>query len=189
MPNQPLVEGLPALFYFQKDMFRFFKSEKQKQLDKALEAFIDRIAHGCAEAQTAINELEALTQPRAKLFAASLIKNLVMRRDRTVQAAQELRLQAQKADRPTFRHTYAVAAVMIECGVDLAKLDGTAWTQGAMAFAQLEGMIRGFLQRQGVQEWEAIYAYDFEFESYREAWLALNPIRESVGEEDGGPLN
>jgi hypothetical protein len=170
-------------------MFGFFKTEKQKQYQEALEAFIDRIAHASAETQAAIHALEALTQPRAKLFAATIIKNLVMRRGRTLEAAQELRRQAQEANGLFSKYPTAIAATMIECGVYLAKLDGPSWTRGSMAFAHLEGMIRGFLQRQGVQEWEVMYAYDIEFESYRQSWMMQNPIRESVQEDDGGRLD
>jgi hypothetical protein len=169
-------------------MFGIFKTAKQKQQEAALNSFTDRIAHACAEVQASIRAIEATPQPRGKLFAARLLRNIVMRNDRSEEAVRKLRNSAQTANGVNSKHPFAIAALLIECGVHLAKLEGEAWSQGAMMFASLEGMICGFLQRQGVEEWEGMYAYDFEFERYRQVWMEQNPVRKSEPEDDGSEM-
>ena len=56
-------------------------------------------------------------------------------------------------------------------GILLARLAGQEWLEASIELAHLEGLLRGFMERNGVQPWPVMYAEDFAFERYRREYI------------------
>lgn len=57
----------------------------------------------------------------------------------------------------------------------------------SLAFAELEGLLRAFVEHYGMEPWKGVYAFDHEFERYRLVELArLTPKTPSSADKTKG---
>lgn len=163
-------------------MFGIFKSASQKQSERDYEDFLDALSKSLAAAEREIRTLESEIEPRLRRQAAVVLVNAVIYSDRTVASVQALqrRVEKQEADnRLQAAIGTSLASRLILCGVLLLHLKGEAWLKGSLAFAHIEGILKGFVEHYGVPSWPVAYVQDIDFERFRQDRFAQDAREKS----------
>ena len=157
------------------DMFDLFKSAKQRKREEDYDAFLEAVSKSLSAAQSEIQTLESKVEPQLRRQAAVILKNALIYSDRTVEAVEELQLRAERliAENHLGRAIgTSLGSRLVLCGVLLLKLESKEWLNGALAFAPLEGTLKGFVERYRVPSWPVNYVQDVDFETYRKQLIA-----------------
>jgi hypothetical protein len=177
-----LKPTLPHLqLHSNNDMFGQFKNAKQRQRDDDFDAFLEAVSKSLAAALSEIRTLESKVEPRLRRQAALVLKNFVIYADRTVAAVEVLQSRADRMIAENRLHHAigtSLGSRLVVCGVLLLKLEGEEWLKGSLAFAHLEGVLKGFVERYSVPSWPVNYVQDIDFERYRKQLIAEEETEE-----------
>lgn len=163
-------------------MVSLFKSAKRRQQEDEFDAFLDAVSKSLAAAQSEIRTFNSKGDLRLSQHAAVVLRNAVIYTDRTVEGVEELQRRADKVISENRLHRAigtSLGSRLVVCGVLLLKLEGEEWLKGSLAFAYLEGMLKGFVENYRVPSWSVNYVQDIDFERYRRQLIAEEDAEES----------
>lgn len=168
-------------------MFALFKSAETKQREQNLKIVIASVRQHISEASAEIQHIERTMDQQLRNQAASILFNTVIYCDRSMNAVEAKTARVTKlleANRLQRALGMMLGTRLVIAGVLLAELSGKEWVEASFVFAALEGMLRGFMERNGVDPWPVVYAYDGLFERYRHEYIAHEDAKDPKATAD-----
>jgi hypothetical protein len=167
-------------------MLGIFKSAETKRRERERDETIASINNNISGAASEITHLERSLVARRQQ-AAKALRHYVLACDRSADAVEAFKPQIERlVASPSTQGTalgMMMATRMVLSGVLVERLEGSEFLAACLHLAKLQGLLEGFMQRQGVRGWGVHYPETSRFEAYRREYI--KSLSEANGA--GGP--